>query len=192
MKMKKAIILHGTVDDEEYFEMDFPSPSNAHWLPWLQQKFLRDGVLCQKLEMPTPYAPKYAEWKKTFEQLDMDDVSVIVGHSAGCGFILKWLSENENDISLKKLVLVAPWMDVNRENGDFLKFDLSKEIENHIGEIHVFYSDDDDCVGVVEAKDEIIGVFEHAQLHQFHDKGHFDFEAMGTVEFPELWNVCKL
>ncbi len=65
-----AIILHGICDEHEYFEMDFPSPSNAHWLPWLQQKFLRSNVLCQKLEMPTPYNPIYKEWKKSFEKIN--------------------------------------------------------------------------------------------------------------------------
>lgn len=74
--MKSAIIVHGTCDAHEYLEMDFPSPSNAHWLPWLQQKFLRAGVLCQCPEMPTPYAPEYAAWRAVFDR--------IAGGAFGC------------------------------------------------------------------------------------------------------------
>ncbi len=59
--MKTPVLLHGTCDEEEYFKRDVPSPSNAHWLPWLQQKFLRSGVLYQALEIPCPYAPVYEE-----------------------------------------------------------------------------------------------------------------------------------
>jgi predicted alpha/beta hydrolase family esterase len=105
-----AIIIHGVCDKNEYFELTFPSPSNAHWLPWLQQKFLRAGILCQKLEMPTPYTPLYEEWRLTFEQLHVSDQTIIVAHSAGCGFILKWLGANP-DIFINRLILVAPWLD---------------------------------------------------------------------------------
>lgn len=190
--MNKAIILHGVCDAEEYYEMDFPSPSNAHWIPWLQQKFLRSGVLAQALEMPTPYNPVYAEWKQSFEQMDMTDVDVIVGHSAGCGFILKWLCEQTPRIKLKKLVLVAPWFDRDRRCGDFLKFDLKADIQNSIDEIHVLYADNEDTVGVAEAKDAILDTFDKAQLHVFKGLGHFCLGDLESEKFPPLWNMCKI
>lgn len=31
--MKKAIIIHGACDKEEYFSDKYPSLSNSHWLP---------------------------------------------------------------------------------------------------------------------------------------------------------------
>lgn len=187
--MKKAVILHGICDEEEYFEMDFPSPSNAHWIPWLKQKFLRNGILCQALEMPTPYNPKYNEWKETFEQLNMKDISVIVGHSAGCGFILKWLNENK-DIVIDKLVLVAPWMDPVKKKGNFLQFEIRNSLKNQVKELHVLYSKDEDVDGVLESKNTIIDEFETAKLHLFDNLGHFCFSDTG-LEFKELWKIAK-
>lgn len=188
--MKTAIILHGICDANEYYEMDFPSPSNAHWLAWLQQKFLRDGVLCQNPEMPHPYAAVYADWAKVFERMHVDADTTIVGHSAGCGFILKWLSEHP-EIKLNKLVLVAPWIDPSRRRGDFLVCTLTEHIAQQAHEMHVFYSTDETVEGVEKTKDMILALNPAAKLHLFTDKEHFCLDEMGTDKFPELWDVCK-
>lgn len=37
---KSAIILHGMPSKEEYFSPAYASPSNSHWLPWLQKNLL--------------------------------------------------------------------------------------------------------------------------------------------------------
>jgi len=188
--MKTAYILHGVCDEHEYFGMDFPSPSNAHWLPWLQQKFLRSGTVCQCLEMPTPYKPDYAAWKRVWQHAQLADDSVVVGHSAGCGFILKWLSGNP-EARLAKLALVAPWMDPRGVMGEFLTFDLDAGLQDRIGEIHVFFADNEHVVGVAETKDAILTTFPKASLHCLPAHGHFCLGDMGTVEFPELWAVLQ-
>lgn len=188
--MNTAYILHGVPGEEEYFQMNFPSPSNAHWLPWLQQKFLRAGMICQCLEMPTPYKPNYAEWKNVWQHAQLSDSSVVVGHSAGCGFILKWLSENPS-VRLAKIALVAPWFDPRCEMGDFLRFELDAQIQERVTEIHVFYADNEDVDGVAETKEKILSTFSKAKLHKFPTHGHFCLGDMGTSEFPELWDVVK-
>lgn len=189
-EMKTAYIIHGVTDAEEYLTMNFPSLSNAHWFPWLQQKFLRAGVLCQCLEMPTPYNPSYAEWKSVWDHTQIDNTSVIVGHSAGCGFILKWLSENRS-IQLSKLVLVAPWLDPYRDHGDFLVFELDQTIQDRVDSIHVLYSENEDIKGVIEIKESILKTFPKAIVHKFKNYGHFIVGTMGTTEFHELWEIVK-
>ena len=82
--MKTALILHGVCPEEEFFFSKRPSPSNAWWLPWLQQQFLRAGWQCQTPELPHPYRPSYAEWKETFEWFKPQKLSLLVGHGAGC------------------------------------------------------------------------------------------------------------
>ncbi len=186
--MKTAVLLHGTCDEEEYLEMDFPSPSNAHWFPWLQQKHLRSGILCQTLEMPHPYAPVYKEWQQTFEQLDISSLSAIVGHSAGCGFILKWLNGNPQ-IKLDKLIMVAPWLDPFRETNDFLKFDMKPNALNQIKETHILVSTDDMESVKISAND-IIRHYPQIIVHTFAGKGHFCFGDIGNT-FEELWELCK-
>lgn len=182
-----AVILHGICDEHEYFEMDFPSPSNAHWLPWLQQKFLRAGVLCQKIEMPAPFAPKYAQWSKNFEQLNINDNTVIVAHSAGCGFILKWLTLN--NVKVKHIILVAPWLDINKEFGDFLTLNISSNLSNHADNIDILYSTDESVQGVKESVRVLTDKISKATIHKFYDKGHFCLSDLQSPAFPELWDI---
>lgn len=188
--MRTAYILHGgNLDPAEYLEMDYPSPSNFHWIPWLQQKFLRSGILCQALEMPTPYKPVYEEWSDAFSQAQIKDDTIIVCHSMGSGFILKYLHDNPS-IKLKKLVFVAPWLDPTRHFNGFLEFSLLPDPQNRFGEMHVFYSEDEPVNGVAESKDKIMEIYPNAKLHLFTDKRHFCFSDTGAT-FEELWAVCK-
>ncbi len=39
--MKNAIILHGQPSRGEYYNIEMPSMSNAHWIPWLQGQLLK-------------------------------------------------------------------------------------------------------------------------------------------------------
>ncbi len=187
--MKQAFILHGVCDEHEYFEMDFPSPSNAHWLPWLQQKFLRAGVLCQALEMPKPYAPVYDEWATVFEQMTWGDDTIIVGHSSGCGFIVKWLLAHP-ERRLAKLVMVAPYLDPYRKRGDFLQCTLQTELADRITEMHILYSMDEPVKGVAETVDLMMQHYPKTVLHQFTDKEHFCYSDVGA-QFQELWNIAQ-
>ena len=186
--MKTAFVLHGVCDREEYFEMDFPSPSNAHWLPWLQQRFLRAGVLAQCLEMPVPYSPVYDDWVAVWERQNIRPDSVVVGHSAGCGFVLKWLAANP-DVRLGKLVLVAPWLDPARKCGDFVQGELDAGLVARVGELHILASDDDmDSVQVSVAR--LVAFYAGAIIHRFEKHGHFCAGDIG-VEFDALWEVCR-
>jgi predicted alpha/beta hydrolase family esterase len=188
MNMKQAIILHGMPDKEEYYEMDFPSPSNAHWIPWLQQKFLRADILCQTPEMPKPYAPDYQAWEEAFMPFSPPNGSVFVAHSAGCGFFLRYLAARP-EIKLSKLVLVAPWLDPKREIGDFMNFTLDPALENRVGDLHVLHSDDDfESIGV--SVKTILDIYKNARFHLFSGKGHFCMNDIGPT-FPELWDICK-
>ncbi len=187
--MKTAYILHGVPGEHEYYSMDFPSPSNAHWLPWLQQKFLRAGYLCQCLEMPNPTTAKYNEWLNTFKHTQLNEQSIIVGHSAGCGFILKYLSHRPQ-IKIAQLVLVAPWLDPFKEMGDFLQGELDKNINERVGKIHVLYSEDEPVSGVKETKDKILEIYPKTKLHTYKDKGHFSLKNTG-YQFEDLWNIIN-
>lgn len=190
INMKEAIILHGILDSKEYFEEDFPSPSNAHWLPWLQQKFLRNGVLCQCIEMPRPFEdkPSYEEWKNLFERFVSPKLSTVIGHSAGCGFFLKWLHNNQN-VKLDKLVLVAPFIDPFEKRGDFLKFDLDKNALRNVKEVHLFISNDDKAA-MIESTRKIIEKYHSIVVHRYADLRHFCFRNTGPT-FEDLWDVCK-
>lgn len=187
--MKTAFILHGTADEHEYFEMDFPSPSNAHWLPWLQQKFLRAGILCQTPEMPKPYNPVYKEWKNILDKFNNPDLSVIVGHSTGAGFVLKWIHENPN-ISLDKLVLVAPDIFTDESTDGSFKFELNKDALDKIKSIHLFSSSDDKSKSVQRSIKQIMEMYPNIIHHNYTNMGHFNLRRTGLT-FEDLWEVLK-
>lgn len=186
--MKTAYILHGACDAEEYFEMDFPSPSNAHWLPWLQQKFLRAGFLCQTPEMPKPYAPDYQEWCKVFKCASIAPDSIVVAHSAGAGFFLRWLKDNPQ-ASLSQLLMVAPWLDPYREHGPFLQGAIPDNLNDQVTDVQVFISQDDPVAGVRKTHQMLQEKYPQIKSHRFNDKGHFCLGDIGPT-FPELWHAA--
>jgi len=94
--MKKVIMLHGICDSEEYNSDEFPSSSNSHWLPWVQKQLLINQVDCQTPDVMNSYKANYDDWKRTVSPHSIDESTTLVGHSAGCGFFLKYLSENPN------------------------------------------------------------------------------------------------
>lgn len=111
--MKTAIILHGMPDKEEYFDSKASSSSNSQWYPWLQQQLIINNISTQTPEMPDAYEPDYDKWLNVFNQFKIDQNTVLIGHSCGAGFLIRWLSEN--NIQVGKVILVAPWMDAEDE-----------------------------------------------------------------------------
>ena len=184
--MKEALILHGTCDKEEFFDKDMSSLSNSHWFPWLQKKLLCHNFLCQTPEMPTPYNPNYEEWLNTFEKFYNQDIKIIIGHSAGAGFMLKWLQDNP-ETKLDKLILVAPWLDIERECADFLDFQIKDNGLNNIKEISLFYSADDEK-SILDSVNKILSHYKNIKVYSFKNKGHFVYGTIGST-FPELWKA---
>ena len=186
--MKKVIMLHGICDSEEYNSDEFPSSSNSHWLPWVQKQLLINQVDCQTPDVMNSYKANYDDWKRTVSPHSIDESTTLVGHSAGCGFFLKYLSENPN-IKCDKLIMVAPFSDPFEKYGDFLQCDLDPDLPSRVNEMHVFYSLDEQVGGIKETVDLIQNNFPETILKTFEDKGHFCFGNDGNGNFPELLEV---
>ena len=185
--MKTAIILHGKPSKEQYFDPNRDSQSNSHWIPWIQQQLILKGILAQTLEFPEPYEPVYEDWKQVFEKFDIDEDTILIGHSCGGGFLVRWLSENK--VKVGKVVLVAPWLDPNHElQTDFFKFELDAEVPERAEEIVIFVSNDDD-VDIQTSVQTLAVKWPSARMITLEGKGHFTFGDMGTREFPELKEI---
>ena len=185
--MKNAILLHGTCSKEEYYSDEFPSLSNSHWFPWLQKQLLIKGVSAQTPEIPEAYEPVYDIWKKEIERFDINENTILVGHSCGGGFFTRWLSEN--NIKVDKLVLVAPWLDPEKTKQEKTFFDYNIDLENKANEIHILCStnDDQDVLDSVKTLKEAVPSHKY---HEFKDYGHFCYGDLGTDAFPELLEIC--
>jgi predicted alpha/beta hydrolase family esterase len=185
--MKNAIIIHGMPSKEEYFEVGRSSSSNNQWLPWLQAKLVKQNILAQTPEMPEAYNPKYEEWKKVFEQFEVNEETILVGHSCGGGFIIRWLSENK--VKVGKVFLVAPWLDPEKYlNTGMFDFEIDPDFPSRAKKVVVMYSTDDedyilDTIKILKEKTNGI------DFQEFQDKGHFCIEDLGSEELPELLNL---
>ena len=190
--MNQIIIIHGMPDKEEYLGDLWPSPSNAHWIPWLQKELSRKEVLSQAPEMPRPYELNYQEWLDVFEQFKISNKTTLIGHSCGGGFLLRYLSEHP-EINPKKVILVAPWIDPEphelEEGNDFFKFKIDEDVVSRTS-LHVMYSTDD--LGPCIRSAEIIRIaIPNATYHVYTDKGHFTEPDLGDKAFPELFELIK-
>lgn len=185
--MKNAILIHGTCSKEEYFNEKYPSLSNSHWFPWLQKQLLINNIFCQTPEMQDAYAPEYIKWKREFERFDVNEETILVGHSCGGGFLMRWLTENK--LKINKLILVAPWLDPERsKTTDFFDFEIDTSLLNRANTIHLLVSKDDDkdihdSVQII--KKSLSGI----KVHEFENMGHFTYEKMKSEKFTELLSL---
>lgn len=183
--MKNAIILHGTGSKEEYYSLDYPTASNSHWFPWLQKRLLVHDILAVTPEMPHNYNPDYDVWRTEFERYNITPETVLVGHSCGGGFLVRWLSEHPK-VRVGRVVLVAPWLDTKREHTtDFFDFKIDPTIPDRTQGVTVFNSDDD-MEEVQVSVEKIITEVPGITLKEFSSHGHFCLGDMDTDAFPEL------
>jgi uncharacterized protein len=183
--MKNAIIIHGMPSKEEYYSEAYPSASNFQWLPWLQKQLIIRDIKADTPEMPHAYNPEYSLWKKEFERFDITSETILVGHSCGGGFLLRWLSQHP-EIKVGKVVLVAPWLDVEHELiTDFFNFEIDPKLAAQTKGLTIFYSDDDTS-DIQNSVTKIQNEIENIKQVSFHDYGHFVGENLRTNGFPEL------
>ncbi len=183
--MKTAILLHGQPDKEEYFDANVPSASNAHWFPSLQKQLLVNGIHAQTPEVPNCFKLEYDVWLKEVDRFEIGTDTLLVGHSTGAGFWVRYLSERL-DLIVGKVVLVAPWLDpFNEYDTDFFKFYYDFDVVARTSGITIMVSEDDEdsvleSVRILEQN--ILG----AKVIRFKNKGHFTEGSLKSKEFPEL------
>lgn len=182
--MKNAIILHGKPSLEIYQDPGNPVPSQNHWLGWLRSELLQKGYVVNNPEAKEPYSPRYDLWLDAVSGLNIDFETTLVGHSAGAGFWLRYLSENPT-LNPEKLILVAPWIDRSKYP-DFFDFQIDEDLQHRVlGAISIFNSLDDSAK-VHNTVAEIQAKIPSASRYDYTDKGHFTISSMGTNKFPEL------
>ena len=181
--VKNCIIIHGGPLTDTPIE-----PHNLHtlyWHPWTKQKLEKGGISTVVPPMPNPWNPIYEEWKEEFEKLPVTEESVLIGHSRGVAFLLRWLSETKK--SAHQLVLVAP--NLQTESLDpvlqkFYDFEIDLAISERVTDIVVFTSENDDVENMESAK--LLVSTLNCRLVNLPTHGHFITEEMGGNEFPEL------
>jgi predicted alpha/beta hydrolase family esterase len=184
--MSNAILIHGMPSKEEYYSSSYPTMSNSHWFPWLSKQLQIRDIFTVSIEVPDSYAPKYEVWKKEFERFDVSESTILVGHSCGAGFIVRYLSENPS-IKVSQVILVAPWINPTKEEraGDFFDFTIESSITGQADKF-VIIASDNDYDAIEKSVDILRKELPDAKYIELSGKQHFTYNDLGTEEFPEL------
>ena len=188
--MSNAILVPGRPDKDEHYDSKRPSNSEDHWFSWLKRQLILKDIHAVSIEPPFPFRPRYNEWKKEFERFEAGPDTILVGHSCGGGFLVRYLSEHK-DLRVGKVVLVAPWINPDNyevsDTADFFDFEIDPDFPSRTKGTSVFISSDDET-SVVKTVDILKDKVKGLDIQQYSDKGHFTLSALGTNEFPELLN----
>jgi GT2 family glycosyltransferase len=181
---RNCIIIHGCPSKEEDL-IDITRMNAKHWIPYVVENLKKKMANVLSPLMPNPWAPDYAAFKLEFEKYPVNENTVLVGHSCGCAFLVRWLGESKKKI--KKLILVAPWKipktkDSFREN--FYNFSIDENLKLQSDEIVLFTSDNEREDGKQSL--EIYNEKLSGRIIELKGRGHYTYEDMGTREFPEL------
>lgn len=182
--MKSAILLHGLQSKNEYYDRKRPSASNGHWFPWLQKHLLVNDIRADTPEVPFAFEMVWADWVKEVERFDITENTILIGHSMGAGFWVRYLSEHPK-LPVAKVILVAPWLNLDHEyDSDFFDFKLDTESQG-LQNVVIFNSDDDGRP-VHDTVSHLQSTLSNVRTVDFHNYGHFCYKDLKTDAFPEL------
>lgn len=168
-----------------------------NWFPWLKEKIDGQSKLCIVPQFPIELDyHTYNEWKKLLDVYNksykmIDENSVIIGHSTGSIFAVKYILENK--IKIKKLILVSAFNNyLAQDNNDihnkinptyYVDDDVLQDITKYVNQIVCIYGDNDPYIPqtVLHRFAKEIGAKEII----VHNGGHLNAEA-GYIELTEI------
>ncbi len=138
--------------------------------------------------MPNKQNAKYSEWKIWFERYLplLRDGVVMIGWSLGGLFLAKYLNENQIDLKIKSLqLLAAPSGEFTSSDGDdcgdfLFSMDGLVDWKGRVEQVVLWHSVDDPVVPFSEV-DKYQKWLKGAELRHFFDRNHFLLS-----DFPEL------
>jgi predicted alpha/beta hydrolase family esterase len=166
------------------------------WYNWVGEHVADQAQLEVALpHMPNPHKPKYNAWKKSLEELDVDEETVLIGHGLGASFLTRWLSERKRrNVSPEQLILVGPWHRhrQQRVGAEFLYYDIDRNLAKRVGRISLLTSADSSVNLLISANHlykKLGADVDHYSLDGF---GNFIVgNAMEDESFPELLEVVN-
>ena len=181
--MTKVIIVHGWGAD-----------SLSNWFPWLQSELEKKGfeVLCP--DFPTTQTPQLTDWITHLNKLTrVDGETIMVGHSLGAPFILRYLEQLPRSTKVKAAFLVSGFERSlgfpETDNFVIKPFNWDK-IKKSCNKFYVINSDDDPYIPLSIGKDlaKKLGV----PLTIEHNAGHINAPG-GFLSYPKVRDlVIKL
>ena len=186
---KKVYIIHGCPSNVEKAMNPKTRTYDKHWMPWIKKELALRSIETEIPLMPEPWAPDYEKFKKEFEKNKISEDDILIGHSCGCAFLVRWLGDPPvGGKKISKLILVAPWKITEKETRkSFYDFVINETIKFRVKEIVMFTSDNEEENGKKSLKiyHDVLG----GEVIELKNHGHYVLDDMGTEEFPELLEV---
>ncbi len=154
----------------------------------MQRQLLKHEISAATPEVPHSFDRNWEVWNREVERFDIGPETILIGHSTGAGFFVKYLSIHKR-LMVDKVILVAPWLDPDREHTKnfFDDFDIDPDLVSRTAGITIFNSDNDQK-SVQKTVKILRDKVKNIKYREFHNYGHFCIEDMKTTEFPELLN----
>ncbi|MBU2219252.1 alpha/beta hydrolase [Patescibacteria group bacterium] len=184
-KKINCIVIHGCPSDTEKAMSPETRTYDKHWIPWIKKELFIKGVKTETPLMPIPWEPDYEKFKKEFEKCEITENTILIGHSCGCAFLVRWLGETKQKIF--KLILVAPWKIPDKDDKfrkAFYEYPVDETIKLRVKEIIMFTADDEEDDGKKSL--EIFRQALDGKVIELKGRGHYTMGDMGTEEFPGL------
>ena len=183
-KKSRVVIIHGTA-----------SNPNGNWFPWLAKRLESESVETIAPALPTPAGQTLLDWHAAFKSQvgNLEEHMLLVGHSIGCGFVLRLLERAKTPV--KGCFLVSGWTGLLK-NQDFdplietffrERFDW-ETIRSNAGTVAQYHGDNDPYVPLELAK-ELSGNL-GCKLNIIPEGGHLNTEA-GYIQFMSLLEDCR-
>lgn len=189
---KQIIVIHGGDTFETYdkyltflrnYEINIEryKTNKDDWKPWLREKLGDEYEVILPI-MPNKTNAVFSEWKLWFEKLIpfLDDGVVLVGHSLGGAFLVKYLSENKFPKKISGVFLVGAVYDKDFEGYPLVSFSLPITLNLQTDNIFLYHSEDDPVVPF-SALGDYKKALPQAITTIFKDRQH-----LNQVEFLEL------
>lgn len=181
LKNKKFLIIHG-----------YTASPEKNWFPWLKSELEALGAFVNVPTMPDSQAPNPEKWQQRLQHLpfEVDDNTVLIGHSLGCVTALRFLQNAGQSVA--GYVLVSGFdneqptlPELQQHTAEPLDYNELIEIANN-------------RVSIISSNDEIVSPTSSKALAEalktqviIEDAaGHF-LDREGYTEFKTLLNVIK-
>lgn len=184
-KKVNCIVIHGCPSNVEKAMNPKTRTYDKHWIPWIKKELTLLGIETDTPLMPTPWNPEYKKFKKEFEKYEVTENTILIGHSCGTAFLVRWLGETKQKIF--KLILVAPWKIPDKDDKfrkAFYKYNIDEKIKSRVKEIIIFTADNEEKDGKKSLQ-----IFHQAldgEVIELKGRGHYTMHDLGTEKFPEL------
>ncbi|MFA6197966.1 MAG: class I tRNA ligase family protein [Patescibacteria group bacterium] len=184
-KTSNIVYIHGSSGRDKRNDPDYITPNLRHWHGWFVRELSEKGYDVENPEMPRDWAPVYEEWKEKFDQVYVDENTILIGDSAGGAFVLRWLGETKRKIG--HLILIAPTLELEPKEKrlvDFIDYTLDKGITERASGVTVYISNDTPArLSSAKKIAHTLG----ATIVSIPGRGHFTLmDSAKNNQFPEL------